>query len=549
MKKHKSVVAILLAVMMIFTMMPAMAFAAIDGDTPSADYKFSDDLSTIVTSSGVRYVGTVKVWDAAHGKVKVQWDANENGSIADPGITFEYYDLAGAEFLVDTATGTKAIAKSYDQLATSQFTKLKVKKPADVAKVNATDSETAEVAISDIAGIATGWSGTVIMTVDGKKATSVEQKDAVQNVEITLDQSWAAANNKKVVNAPAAATTVINAKKATAKSAVFFFDEVSEKATKLSTTAAANTVPYDGAEHTIVMKPMDGYSVSYTVFNKKTGTEDAVSAVTLKDVLAESMTVTATVTDTATAGKTEKETYTFKGVNITSVAKPSLAWAARTDMPYTIADNQEYDPYAYLVVKAGADTDEAKAAAKANEELLKGFFKDYYGITTETQAVKDPQTGNTVVKFVVGDYSVKKAEDVDAKYAAMLADFGITDPVTQKFTVPGNTSIQLAPADEFFEIEFINSPTSKSYKAKVLKKKAKSFKVKAEATNGDAITYKLINAPEKIKINKKTGKITLKKGLKKGTYKITVKAYVAKSYSWSGGYPCEYHNITIKVKK
>ena len=537
MKKHKSVVAILLAVMMIFTMMPAMAFAAIEptGGTGGTNYKFSDDLSTVVTSAGVRYVATVKTWDATNGRVKVSYDSTENGSIADPDITFEYYDLTGAEFLYDS----KAIAKSYDSFDVSKVTSLKLKVPSGVTKAAADPAEK-EVPISAIkTWVGADWTGKVVMTVDGKEATTAAQKEAVQNVEITLDQTWSGPNNKKVVNAPAAATTVINAKKANANSAQFFFDEVSDKAIKLDKTAPKNEVPYDGAEHTIVMKPMDGYSVSYTVFNKKTGTEDAVSVVTLKDVLDNAMTVTATVTDDATAGKTEKVPYTFKGVNVTKAAKPTFGWAAHTDMPYIIADNKEYDPYDYLTITS-TGTDADKAAAKANEDLLKSFFKDYYGITATPNAVPN-SNGNTVVKFVVGAYSVKKAEDVDAKYAALLADFGV-DPLTG-FNKPADTQIELAPAEDFFEIEFVNSPTTKTYKAKALKKKAKSFKVKAEATNGDTITYKLINAPEKIKIDKKTGKITLKKGLKKGTYKVTVKAYVAKSYSW------EYHKITIKVKK
>jgi hypothetical protein len=550
--------------------MPAMAFATVDptgGTTPATtQYKFNDDLTKIVTSDGkTEVVGTIKVW-TSNGTVKVVGDPLENGSITVPDISFEYYDLTDATFQINN----KDVAASYDSLATSNVTSLKLKMPAGVTKEVSSNPDTVVVSLNTIrshvgyAGTAWNWTYDVKMSVDGKEETSVSKGDAVKNVELTLDQTWNTTNNKKVTGAPAAATTTINANKPNAASAIFYYDEVSDTAQTLSTSASSNKVRYDGAEHTIVMKPLAGYDVLYTVFNKKTGHEDAVegNVVKVKDVLAEDMTVTATVSDTATAGKTDKQTFTFKGVNASPAGKPSYQWAANTDMPYQIADNVEYDPYDYVVVKenTSGSTDAIKkadkAAAKANADLLKDFFKDYYGITATPNAVKN--SGNTTVKFVVGDYSVKKAADVDAKYAQMLRNFNINPTSDSAVQNPGfgtlsDTQITLIPAEDFFEIEFVNSPTVKTYKvgkkAKGLKK-AKSFTVKAKATNGDAVSYKLINAPEKIVINKTTGKITCKKGLKKGTYKIKVKAYVAKSYTWSGStYPYETQSITIKVKK
>lgn len=76
---------------------------------------------------------------------------------------------------------------------------------------------------------------------------------------------------------------------------------------------------------------------------------------------------------------------------------------------------------------------------------------------------------------------------------------------------------------------------------------AYSFTVKAEASNGAAVKYKLINADDKIKIDKTSGKITIKKGLAKGTYSIKVKAYVPGMNEF--GYAQETQAIKIVIKK
>ena len=64
-------------------------------------------------------------------------------------------------------------------------------------------------------------------------------------------------------------------------------------------------------------------------------------------------------------------------------------------------------------------------------------------------------------------------------------------------------------------------------KYKKLKKKAQTLSVKkvvAFAKKGEGtITYVKASGNKKITINKKTGKVTVKKGLKKGTYKVKVK--------------------------
>ncbi|MCR5544114.1 MAG: Ig-like domain-containing protein [Eubacterium sp.] len=60
-----------------------------------------------------------------------------------------------------------------------------------------------------------------------------------------------------------------------------------------------------------------------------------------------------------------------------------------------------------------------------------------------------------------------------------------------------------------------------------------------------ANTYVKVSGNKKIKINKKNGKITLKKGMKKGTYKVKIKVRSAgnKNYKQSG-----WKKVTVKIK-
>ena len=91
----------------------------------------------------------------------------------------------------------------------------------------------------------------------------------------------------------------------------------------------------------------------------------------------------------------------------------------------------------------------------------------------------------------------------------------------------------------------------KTYKVKALKKKAKSFKaVKVTGAKGK-VTYvgKPVGKKAKkfLKFNKKTGKITVKKGAKKGKYvmKVTVKAAGNKTYKAGK----KTVKVVVKVKK
>ena len=72
-------------------------------------------------------------------------------------------------------------------------------------------------------------------------------------------------------------------------------------------------------------------------------------------------------------------------------------------------------------------------------------------------------------------------------------------------------------------------------------KRSKAIKVSgAKGT----VTYAKAGGNKKIRINKKTGKITIKKKLKKGTYKLKVKVKAA----GNSKYKAATKTVTVKIK-
>ena len=71
--------------------------------------------------------------------------------------------------------------------------------------------------------------------------------------------------------------------------------------------------------------------------------------------------------------------------------------------------------------------------------------------------------------------------------------------------------------------------------AKVIK-----FKHKGQGT----LSYAKISGNKKITVNKKNGKVTIKKGLKKGTYKVKIKVRAAGNAT----HKAATRTVTIKIK-
>ena len=131
------------------------------------------------------------------------------------------------------------------------------------------------------------------------------------------------------------------------------------------------------------------------------------------------------------------------------------------------------------------------------------------------------------------DYTVEYADNTNAGTAkATVKGIGnYTGEKTAEFTInPASQKLTMSTA-------------TKTVKYKKVKKKAQ-YTTKAVSGAKTTVTYAKVGGSKKLKINKTTGKITVKKKTKKGTYKIKVKATAASS----GNYNSATVTKTIKVK-
>ena len=89
----------------------------------------------------------------------------------------------------------------------------------------------------------------------------------------------------------------------------------------------------------------------------------------------------------------------------------------------------------------------------------------------------------------------------------------------------------------------------KTVKAGKLKKKALSFKLLTVKGAKGKVTYAKVakGSSKKLSVNKKTGKITVKKGTKKGTYKVKVKVAAKATAMYKKA--TKTVTVTVKVKK
>lgn len=86
--------------------------------------------------------------------------------------------------------------------------------------------------------------------------------------------------------------------------------------------------------------------------------------------------------------------------------------------------------------------------------------------------------------------------------------------------------------------------STKTVKRAKVKKKAVSVKaIKVSGAKGK-VTFKKLSGSKKLKVNKKTGKIKVKKGTKRGTYKVKVKVRIA----GKGAHKAATKTVTVKIK-
>ena len=147
------------------------------------------------------------------------------------------------------------------------------------------------------------------------------------------------------------------------------------------------------------------------------------------------------------------------------------------------------------------------------------------------------KAGNVILKKGT-DYSVKYSNNTNAgKATVTLNGMGAyAGTRTVNFTINKAKNTMKVTAK------------GKTYKAKALKKKAKSFKAITVKNNKGSVTYKAkaVNAKSKKALKFKNGKIIVKKGTKKGTYKMRVTVTAKGNNNYLKG--SVNKTLTVKVK-
>jgi hypothetical protein len=567
MRKHKSVVAILLAVMMIFTFMPTMAFATtITEDTTT--YDWSKDFSTVTVNKTTSY-NAKNNQDSEIAGVRQAFVEGE----AIPPVY--YYNLTTAH-AVGTVKGTKIDYNQNDVPNVSL--EIYNAMVATGLNVNVTSGATS----TQIGYGSVNWkanvTGTALEPFEGNKVMTLtatfEAKDS------SKDNNGKSATSPvlyKATDDPITFKVNVIGKTTPVVPTDFDFRVDGDKNTTYPTTQTT-TYPrqygaeYDGASHTLELLPVTGYTAKYEVYDKTSGLWTATSAIEYKDVNKKGYADYRGYYVNDSTGKKYEEGGSVKYATVTPnvlASKAVLSFAKDGNggnFTYNVTAgslwNAEQFIVAYNYTTAGYQStpqsiSDSQKAVLADQEALLAYFKDYYEITQKSSQAQPDVINLTFKAKDTSKMSDAEKKELEKKYEQLLANYGgtIATPSgnnyyggSNDFSASATVNCLSTPNTKDDDITFTSAP-NKTIKVKKAKKtkKAASFSVAAIADSGNAITYVLTSPTNKIVIDSATGKITVKKGLKKGTYKLTVKAKTAAGNGYKAAK--ESVQVTVKVKK
>ena len=555
---RKKLFAILMSAMMMVTFMPAMAFAgtAVGPETVTfkeftADYeyavcKYSDGTTVNVPAT--------RTFNDDSGVITADASGNAGFTISGDAAPEYYYNLNDITPVIANVSHGVITAANYANLSgkkAQEVTRFVVKTPAFVEKGDAKGQYGKSWIVSGL--------NAYKVTVDFPEYDKYSYADQTITVtpEITFvgttktvkksyKNRWGHTHyrsvtvpdkekvNPKDADTPntigtlAPITFTVKAATPSVKTAEFFFDTVSAK-NVINTAATVNTVAYDGAEHVVVMRDIPEARVSYKVLNRTTGKFEAVEKVVVKDVT-KNVEVEALV-ETGTYGKAgyDYAKYTFY---VNAKAAKGFTYKLDKDLKLTAA-NADFNAADFATVVYDTNATAAdKAAVAANAEQFKAYFNDFYEFTKTADKADENKITVAIKKKDLSNLTTAESNALAKKYEQLDANFG-------DITVDTTTTIVVEVTGG--EIEWVKAPlTKKYYNKKGTLKKTYTFAVEAKADT--KVTYKLQNGGSMIKIDKNTGKVTVKKGLKVGTYKVKVTASAGKN-------AVDSYELTIQMAK
>ncbi len=534
MRKHKSVVAILLAVMMIFTFMPVMSFADDITTSWNGDYT-AVTITNSTTGTSKTYTNISKRWDSDNGKVTafIDWSdyTSSDGAVA----SIDYYDFNyGAINVVgnwDFDTFVGAIKSEEDKTLHSANAPIVLTKPAYVkdSAVTGNGDKDTKVPFVDKTGTSHGTAN-----LDSEVYYAGFDKNSYEPQTVTLTATVVPYGTGQSSVTHAAFIGTIPQKTINVSAQTGKLDQVKVDVDKI-TNASSRTIGtqnYDGKAHKLVNNDVPGFTVAYKLQNATTKVYEDVDAVTFE----KAGTVNAAVVITNT--KTKAVVTEYKTFIVNPAGRVNFGFdKAEYSIPGT-----EFDPWDFVEVSAYSTSDTAKDAVSANKDALKAAVKDAYDL------IETPDKYNPNV--IALKLTLKKdyvAADFYKAHKELFDNFNEANTLREELTTASiATNVGTLDDDISFEGQTKYVYSGKKTSKKGVLKKAQTIAVSATADSGKDITFVATKTAGGKIVVSADGKITVKKGLKKGKYNVTVKAKTKAGYGYKAAKESQVYTIQIK---
>ncbi|MBQ3321396.1 MAG: hypothetical protein IJH05_00965, partial [Firmicutes bacterium] len=291
--------------------------------------------------------------------------------------------------------------------------------------------------------------------------------------------------------------------------------------------AAIGSKYYATLENALAATGKGGSTCDITMLRSKELTDAAIDTAKTKSIDLNGFNLTGTATITGANGIEIKDTAETAGVmGLTITASEFTGEITNSLAKYEMANNDGVYTFTRITTPIDAAVITGLAA------------KTYTGAAIKP--VPTVKLGDTVLTAGT-DYSVAYANNVNAGTAI------VTITGQGNYSGTATATFQINKANQKMTVK----ANTKTLKVKKLKKKARTVSAITATKQGGALSYSGVgtNAKSKkaLKINAKTGKITVKKKTKKGTYKMKVTVRSAASTNYNAA--SKVVTVTIKVKK
>ena len=444
MKKHKNIAAILLAVMMIFTMMPSMVFATGQQSATS----WAEKVATMTDKDGDTF-NTTRTFD--EGLIEAVGQNNKTvvpETVApSDGIFFTDFDSSMLTFnngvKLDGTTWKQAQFGTHSlelTLTQPDYTEgYDAKNPQKVI-LGLTKVKTDETTgVTEWSRVVNGW------TVRVEESQYEAGLEADQTV--TFMVSVAPVSEVKGTEAapdafgkPANATVTVKGENKVPETAKIYLDAVGGvECTGTGLAGGTLTGLYDGDTHTVVTDMFPGYTASYEIYNPQTGEWAVAPSVSIADVQENPIrfrvvyytndnvpTRTNDIILNLTAAKgalvgfkllNAEDGWTYRVEGREYKATDYISVEPMNSMPYSIDDTLRAEAQA-------KDAACAKAVAK-NEAEIMNYFNELYDVI-ESVSKDNPDLVN--LSIVPKDLTVNEKNVIAMKYRVLTRNFGLVEP-------------------------------------------------------------------------------------------------------------------------